>query len=127
MPVAILAGRGQRRGTQFPARTSKVMAPPEKARKIMDKSQDPEAADTVQTKGTPAVAPAATCSESSPQWTPRAKKMLMLARKVAITYQQNYVGSEHLLAGIIAEKEGFAARLLEAHGITMDTLVKECG
>jgi ATP-dependent Clp protease ATP-binding subunit ClpA len=77
--------------------------------------------------------PPATCSESSwtpetaVQWTPRAKKMLALARKVAIDYGQNYVGSEHLLAGIIREKEGFAARVLEAHGLTMEWLIKECG
>jgi len=53
--------------------------------------------------------------------------MLMLSRKVAMRYRQNYVGSEHLLAGILAEKEGSAARLLEHHGITMDLLVKEYG
>jgi ATP-dependent Clp protease ATP-binding subunit ClpA len=53
--------------------------------------------------------------------------MLALARKVAIDYGQNYVGSEHLLAGIIREKEGFAARVLEAHGLTMEWLIKECG
>ena len=68
---------------------------------------------------------AATCSEVP--WTPRVKKMLMLSRKVALHYRQNYVGSEHLLAGILAEKEGSAARLLERHGITMDLLVKEYG
>jgi len=81
--------------------------------------------------------PPATCSEYSswtPEtavqwtaWTPRAKKMLTLARKVAIEYGQNYVGSEHLLAGIIREKEGFAARVLETHGLTMEWLIKECG
>ncbi len=53
--------------------------------------------------------------------------MLALARKVAIDYGQNYVGSEHLLAGIIREKDGFAARVLEAHGLTMEWLIKECG
>lgn len=44
-----------------------------------------------------------------------------------MTYGQNYVGSEHLLGGIIAEKEGFAARLLERQGVTMEMLIHECG
>ena len=38
------------------------MAPPETARKIMDKPQDPEAAETVQTTSDPAVAPSTNCS-----------------------------------------------------------------
>lgn len=41
-----------------------ALAPPETARKIMKPTQDPEAAETVQTTETPAVAPAATCSAS---------------------------------------------------------------
>jgi hypothetical protein len=38
------------------------MAPPETARKIMDKSQDPEAAETDQITDSPAVAPSTACS-----------------------------------------------------------------
>lgn len=68
---------------------------------------------------------AAACSE--PQWTPRAKKMLILARKVALKYGQNYIGSEHMLGGMIAEGEALASRLLATHGITMELLIRECG
>jgi len=53
--------------------------------------------------------------------------MLILARRVALQYGQNYIGSEHIIGGIVAEKEGFAARLLARHGITMELLIKECG
>lgn len=68
---------------------------------------------------------AAACSE--PQWTPRAKKMLILARKVALKYGHNYIGSEHMLGGMIVEGEALASRLLAAHGVTMELLIRECG
>jgi ATP-dependent Clp protease ATP-binding subunit ClpA len=53
--------------------------------------------------------------------------MLALAVKTAGNYGQDYVGSEHLLAGILLEQEGFAARVLARHGITMEWLCQECG
>jgi hypothetical protein len=46
-------------------------------------------------------------------FTPRAKKVLELAVEEAQNMGHNYVGTEHLLLGLIREEEGVAARVLE--------------
>jgi ATP-dependent Clp protease ATP-binding subunit ClpA len=45
-------------------------------------------------------------------FTPRAKKALEMALKDALTLGHNYIGTEHLLLGLIRESEGTGARLL---------------
>ncbi|MFH1283249.1 MAG: ATP-dependent Clp protease ATP-binding subunit [bacterium] len=57
-------------------------------------------------------------------FTPRAKKVLELAVEEAQNMGHNYVGTEHLLLGLIREEEGVAARVLENIGIRLE-LVKE--
>ena len=47
-----------------------------------------------------------------------AKKALALAQDAARSMGHNYVGSEHLLLGLINEGEGAAARALAAFNIT---------
>ena len=49
-------------------------------------------------------------------FTPRAKKVLELALDEARRLGHNYIGTEHLLLGLIREDEGVAARVLEAMG-----------
>ena len=53
--------------------------------------------------------------------------MLALAIKAAKDYGQDYVGSEHLLAGIMREKDGFAARAMLQFGMTEEWLSDQCG
>lgn len=60
-------------------------------------------------------------------WTPRLKKCLALARKQAIKEGHLYVGQEHLLAGIILEKEGDVSRLLARNGVTLDVVADAAG
>src|SRR5438874_12768767 len=45
-------------------------------------------------------------------YTPRVKKVLLLAAKEAKALQHSYVGTEHLLLGLLAEGDGVAARVL---------------
>ena len=55
-------------------------------------------------------------------YTPRAKRVLELAVAEAGEHGQNYVGTEHLLLGLIREGEGVAARILGTLGVEMDTV-----
>jgi ATP-dependent Clp protease ATP-binding subunit ClpC len=45
-------------------------------------------------------------------FTPRAKKVLELAMREALSLKVNYIGTEHILLGLISENEGVAARIL---------------
>jgi hypothetical protein len=45
-------------------------------------------------------------------FTPRAKKVLELALREALSLGQNYIGTEHILLGLARENEGVAARIL---------------
>jgi hypothetical protein len=53
-------------------------------------------------------------------YTARAKKVLELAMGEARDLHHNYVGSEHLLLGLLREERGIAAQVLNAAGITRD-------
>jgi ATP-dependent Clp protease ATP-binding subunit ClpC len=48
-------------------------------------------------------------------FTPRAKKVLELSLRQAIRLGHDYIGTEHVLLGVIAEGEGVAAQILAAH------------
>ena len=53
---------------------------------------------------------------------PRAKKVLELALRESLALGHNYIGSEHLLLGLIREGEGLAARILTEAGVSLDDL-----
>jgi ATP-dependent Clp protease ATP-binding subunit ClpC len=53
-------------------------------------------------------------------FTPRAKKVLELALDEARRLGHNYIGTEHLLLGLIREGEGVAARVLEPMGADLE-------
>jgi ATP-dependent Clp protease ATP-binding subunit ClpA len=48
-------------------------------------------------------------------FTPRAKKILELALREALQMQHNYIGTEHILLGLIREGEGVGAQVLKQH------------
>ena len=48
-------------------------------------------------------------------FTPRAKKVLELALREALQLQHNYIGTEHILLGMIREGEGVAAQIMSNH------------
>src|SRR4028118_1142241 len=47
-------------------------------------------------------------------FTPRAKKVLELALREALSLGHNYIGTEHILLGLVRENDGVAARILLA-------------
>jgi ATP-dependent Clp protease ATP-binding subunit ClpA len=55
-------------------------------------------------------------------FTPRAKKVLELALREALSLHHNYIGTEHVLLGLVRENEGVAARILLDFGADADTL-----
>jgi len=55
-------------------------------------------------------------------FTPRAQQVLALARKEADRFRHNYVGTEHILLGLIHEGKGVAAKALESLGIGLDAV-----
>jgi ATP-dependent Clp protease ATP-binding subunit ClpC len=59
-------------------------------------------------------------SIGSPPFTPRAKKVLELSLREALQLDHNYIGTEHILLGILREGEGVAARILLDVGSTPD-------
>jgi ATP-dependent Clp protease ATP-binding subunit ClpA len=52
--------------------------------------------------------------------TPRAKRALDLARDEAIRLKHDYIGTEHMLLGILSEGEGVGAGVLTRAGVTLD-------
>jgi ATP-dependent Clp protease ATP-binding subunit ClpC len=53
-------------------------------------------------------------------FTPRAKKILELALREALQLGHNYIGTEHILLGIIREGEGVAAQVLVKSGLDLN-------
>ncbi len=51
------------------------------------------------------------------RYTPQAKEALSLAVGVAESLNHGYVGTEHLLIGLLQEGTGVAARVLEENGV----------
>ena len=58
------------------------------------------------------------------KFTERARKVLTLSSEEAIRLKHNYVGTEHLLLGLVAEGEGVAARVLQNLGVALDDVRK---
>ncbi len=57
-----------------------------------------------------------------PQFTDKAKAALALAEKAAKSLHQSYVGSEHLLLGLLQENTGVAATVLQNNGVDVPKL-----
>ena len=55
-------------------------------------------------------------------FTPRAKKVLELALREALRLGHNYIGTEHLLLGLVREGEGVAAQILSKVDATQDAV-----
>ena len=53
--------------------------------------------------------------------TPRAQQVLALARKEADRFNHNYVGTEHLLLGLIKLGTGVAVNVLQKMGLDLET------
>ena len=56
------------------------------------------------------------------KFTKRAEKALEAANKVAIELGHNYIGTEHLLYGLVKEGSGIACKVLENQGVTSEKI-----
>jgi len=56
------------------------------------------------------------------KFTERARRVLMLAQEEALRFGHNYMGTEHLLLGLVGEGEGVAARALANLGVELNDI-----
>ena len=54
------------------------------------------------------------------RFTERARQVVVLAQDEARTLKHNYIGTEHILLGLLREEEGLAARVLDSLDITVE-------
>jgi len=59
------------------------------------------------------------------RFTEKAEKAITLAQESAMQLGHNYVGTEHLLLGLVKEGSGIAARVLQGQGVTQEKILKE--
>jgi len=73
--------------------------------------------ETIAMSGTP--------PSGSPPFTPRAKKVLELSLRESIQLNQSYIGTEHLLLGLVREGEGVGATVLVSLGADLGSVRQE--
>lgn len=57
-------------------------------------------------------------------YTEHAKAALAAAKRMARTTGQNYIGTEHILLGLLKQQNGVAAKILEQHGVTTERVME---
>ena len=61
------------------------------------------------------------------RFTDRARRVVVLAQEEARTLNHDYIGTEHLLLGLIHEGQGVAAKALESLGISDEAVTQQIG
>ncbi|MDK2896895.1 MAG: ATP-dependent Clp protease ATP-binding subunit ClpC [Candidatus Atribacteria bacterium] len=59
------------------------------------------------------------------RYTERARKVIILAQDEAVRLKHNHIGTEHLLLGLLREREGIAAKILDSFDITLEIVRSE--
>jgi ATP-dependent Clp protease ATP-binding subunit ClpA len=59
------------------------------------------------------------------RFTEQARQVIVLAQEEARLLNHNYIGTEHLLLGLLREEEGLPARVLESLGVTVERVRAE--
>jgi ATP-dependent Clp protease ATP-binding subunit ClpA len=54
------------------------------------------------------------------RFTERARKVVVLAQEEARHFNHNYIGTEHILLGLVRENEGVASQMLSGMGVETD-------
>ncbi len=72
--------------------------------------------EAVREKVEETIGPTGSGTMGSPPFTPRAKKVLELSLREALQLGHNYIGTEHMLLGLVREGEGVAAQVLVSLG-----------
>src|ERR1700733_13708703 len=68
------------------------------------------------------IGPAGSSTTGSPPFTPRAIKVLELTLREALQLGHNYIGTEHILLGLVREGEGVAAQVLVSLGADLSSV-----
>ena len=59
------------------------------------------------------------------RFTEKAEKAIAISQESAMSLGHNYVGTEHLLLGLVKEGSGVAARVLSSQGVNEERVLKE--
>ncbi len=81
--------------------------------------------EAVRAKVEETIGMAGTPPSGSPPFTPRTKKVLELSLREAMQLNQTYIGTEHLLLGLVREGEGVAATVLVSLGADLGRVRQE--
>ncbi len=54
------------------------------------------------------------------RFTERSRNVVVLAQEEAVLLRHNYIGTEHLLLGLLREEDGLGARVLETFDVTLE-------
>jgi ATP-dependent Clp protease ATP-binding subunit ClpC len=81
--------------------------------------------EAVRTKVEETIGLSGTAPTGSPPFTPRAKKVLELSLREALQLGHNYIGTEHILLGLVGEGEGVAAQVLVSLGADLNRVRDE--
>jgi len=76
--------------------------------------------EAVREKVEETIGPAGKVPIGAPPFTPRAKKVLELSLREALQLGHNYIGTEHMLLGLVREGEGVAAQVLQSLGADLE-------
>ena len=59
------------------------------------------------------------------RYTEKVRKVIMMAQEEAVNLNHNYIGTEHILVGLVKESEGVAGRVLRDLGIEADRIIED--
>src|ERR1035441_10142278 len=66
-------------------------------------------------------------NEMFERFTEKARRVVVLAQEEARLLNHNYIGTEHILLGLLRETEGVAAEALESLGFTLEAVRERVG
>lgn len=78
--------------------------------------------DVVRAKVTAMTELATNTSSNSPAFTSRAKKVLEMSLREALELHHSYIGTEHILLGLVRQSDGSAVRILDDLGVEMSDI-----
>jgi ATP-dependent Clp protease ATP-binding subunit ClpA len=78
--------------------------------------------DAVRTKVTAMTELVTNTSSNSPAFTPRAKKVLEMSLREALELRHSYIGTEHILLGLVRQGDDGAVRILNDLGVAMSDI-----
>jgi Clp amino terminal domain, pathogenicity island component len=78
--------------------------------------------DAVRERVAGTIGPSGSAPSDSRAFTPRARRVLEISLREALQLGHNYIGTEHILLGLVREGEGVAAQVLQSLGVPLPTV-----